>query len=96
MIKKIHLSEQETQVLSLDQEDPLDKEMVAHSSILAWEMSWTEEHWWATVHGVAEESDMISVQFSSVMSDSPWTEHTRPLCLSPTPRVYSNSCRLSW
>ena len=43
------------------------KEMVTHSSILAWEMSWTEEHWWATVYGVAEESDMISVQFSSVV-----------------------------
>ena len=34
---------QETWVLSLGQEDPLEKEMVAHSSILAWEISWTEE-----------------------------------------------------
>ena len=34
---------QETQVLSLGQEDPLEKGMVAHSSILAWEISWTEE-----------------------------------------------------
>ena len=34
---------QETRVLSLGQEDPLVKEMVAHSSILAWEISWTEE-----------------------------------------------------
>ena len=30
-------------VRSLDQEDPLDKEMATHSSILAWEISWTEE-----------------------------------------------------
>ena len=58
---------QETWVRSLGREDPLEKEMVTHSSILAWEMSWTEEHWWATVYGVAEESDMISVQFSSVV-----------------------------
>ena len=30
-------------VQSLDQEDPLEKEMAAHSSILAWEIPWTEE-----------------------------------------------------
>ena len=34
---------QETQVLSLGQEDPLEKEMTTHSSILAWEILWTEE-----------------------------------------------------
>ena len=30
-------------VLSLDQEDPLEKEIATHSSILAWEIPWTEE-----------------------------------------------------
>ena len=34
---------QEMQVQSLDQEDPLEKEMATHSSILAWEIPWTEE-----------------------------------------------------
>ena len=34
---------QETQVRSLGWEDPLEKEMVAHSSILAWEIPWTAE-----------------------------------------------------
>ena len=34
---------QETQVQSLDWEDPLEKEMATHSSILAWEIPWTEE-----------------------------------------------------
>ena len=34
---------QETQVQSLGQEDPLEKEMATHSSILAWEIPWTEE-----------------------------------------------------
>ena len=34
---------QETQVLSLNWEDPLKKEMVSHSSILAWKRPWTEE-----------------------------------------------------
>ena len=34
---------QETQVQSLDQEDPLEKGMATHSSVLAWEIPWTEE-----------------------------------------------------
>ena len=34
---------QETQVRSLDQEDPLEQGMVTHSSILAWTIPWTEE-----------------------------------------------------
>ena len=33
----------ETQVRSLGQEDPLEKGMATHSSILAWEIPWTEE-----------------------------------------------------
>ena len=32
--------------------------MATHSSILAWEISWTEEPGRLTVHGVAKESDM--------------------------------------
>ena len=34
---------QEIQVQSLGQEDPLEKEMAIYSSILAWEIPWTEE-----------------------------------------------------
>ena len=33
----------EIQVQSLGQEDPLEKEMAPHSSILAWRIPWTEE-----------------------------------------------------
>ena len=33
----------ETWVLSLGQEDSLEEEMATHSSILAWEIPWTEE-----------------------------------------------------
>ena len=33
----------ETWVQSLGQEDPLEKEMVTYSSILAWKIPWTEE-----------------------------------------------------
>ena len=34
---------QDTEVQSLGREDPLEKEMAIHSSILAWEIPWTEE-----------------------------------------------------
>ena len=34
---------QETRAQSLGQEDPLEKEMAIHSSILAWRIPWTEE-----------------------------------------------------
>ena len=34
---------QETRVQSLGWEDPLEKEMATHSSILAWKIPWTEE-----------------------------------------------------
>ena len=34
---------QKTQVRTLDQEDPLERNMATHSSILAWETPWTEE-----------------------------------------------------
>ena len=37
------LAVQETQVQSLGQEDPLEKGMATHSSILAWEIRGTEE-----------------------------------------------------
>ena len=34
---------QEMRVQSLGRKEPLEKEMAAHSSILAWEIPWTEE-----------------------------------------------------
>ena len=42
-VVKIHLPMQETQVLFLDGEDPLEMDMATHSSILAWKIPWTEE-----------------------------------------------------
>ena len=39
---RICLPMQETWVRSLNQEDPLEKEMAIHSSILAWRIPWTE------------------------------------------------------
>ena len=42
MVKNLPIM-QETWVRSLGWEDPLEKRMVTHSSILAWRMLWTEE-----------------------------------------------------
>ena len=45
MVKNLSVIQetQETQVQSLDGEDPLEEGMATHSSILAWEIPWTEE-----------------------------------------------------
>ena len=55
------LAMQETWVLSLGLEDPLEEGMATHSSILAWRIPWTEEpgglH---TVHGVAKNQTCLS------------------------------------
>ena len=52
---------QETCIRSLGQEDPLEKEMATHSSVLAWRIPWTEEpgglH---TVHEVAKSQTRLS------------------------------------
>ena len=40
-------------MLCLGQEDPLEKGMATHSSILAWRMPKDRGAWWATVRGVA-------------------------------------------
>ena len=50
----------ETQVRSLGREDPLEKEVATHSSILAWKIPWTEEPGRLTVHGVAKSQTGLS------------------------------------
>ena len=42
MVKNLPVM-QETQVSSLGQEDPLEKGMTTHSSVLAWKIQWTED-----------------------------------------------------
>ena len=53
MVKSL-LAMQETWVRYLDQEDPLEKEMATHSSILVWKILPAGRVWWATVHGVTK------------------------------------------
>ena len=45
---------QETWVLALGWEDPLEEGIATHSSTLAWRILKDREAWWATVHGVAK------------------------------------------
>ena len=42
----------ETWVQSLGREDPLEKDMATHSSILAWKIPWTEEPGWLQSMGL--------------------------------------------
>ena len=78
--------------------------MATHASIPAWRILKDRGVWWAIVRSCKESNtskqlSISSVQFScSVMSNSSRPhelQHARPLCPSPTPRVYSNSCPLS-
>ena len=50
----------ETWVRSLGWEDPLEKEMATHSSILAWRIPLEGGAWWATIHGVAKSRTRLS------------------------------------
>ena len=51
---------QETRGPSPGQEDPLEKGMATRSSILAWEVPWTEEPGGMTVPGVAKSPTQLS------------------------------------
>ena len=48
---------QETWVLFLGREDPMEKEMATHSSILAWRIPWTEEPTRLLLSMESQESD---------------------------------------
>ena len=72
---------QQMQVQPLGQEDPLEKELAAHSSILARKIPWTEE---------TGRLQSVVVQSLSHVSDSLQPhelQHARLPCPSPTPGV---------
>ena len=51
----------ETWLQSLGREDPLEKEMATHSSILAWRINPMDGGaWWATVHGITKSQTRLS------------------------------------
>ena len=83
---------QETQVQSLGQDDPPEKEMATHSSILAWSIPWTGT-WWAIIQGsqgVGHDWETIAWTIWTI-----WTIACQAP-LSTSSRVCSNSCSLSW
>ena len=51
---------QETQVQSLNGEDPLAEGMATHSSILAWRIPWTEDPGWLQSMGVTKNQTQLS------------------------------------
>ena len=67
---------QEMQVLSVGQEDPLEKEMATHSTQYSWlENPMDRGGWQATAHGVSE-SDTCD-----------WTQHIAPLAATVWKRI---------
>ena len=86
---------QKTRVRSLGQEDPLEKEMASHSSILAWEIPWTEEpgglqsmrlqrvgHDWATHNN----SNFYTA--AHYLSSLTWIDVGLSLCILPLPLAH--------
>ena len=68
---------QETQVWSLGQEDPLEKEIAIHSSILAWEIPWTEEPGRLQSMGLQRVGhDLATKQRQPQMMKRPWSLFT--------------------
>ena len=66
---------QETRVWSLGQEDPLEKGMATHSSILAWKIPWTEEPGWLQSMGSQIELDTtewLTWRLKAVRTKSDW------------------------
>ena len=57
---------QETQVRSLGQEDPLEKGMGTHSSILAWRIPWTEKPGGLQSRGSQESDNLRKTQGSQI------------------------------
>ena len=72
---------QENQVWSLGQEDPLEKGMATHSSVLAWRIPWTEESGRLQSMG-SQESDMT--ELLSMRMHTQTHTHTHTSLVVPT------------
>ena len=75
---------QESWVQSLAREDPLEKEMATHSSILAWRIPMDRGAPWATVHGVAKSRhDLVTKQLLLISLPFPQVSHVENLLYIP-------------
>ena len=61
MVKNLSMQETQNMVLTLNQEDPLEKEMATHSSNSCLEDSMGKGAWWPTVHGAAKSPTQLSI-----------------------------------
>ena len=76
---------QETRVWSLGQEDPLEKEVASHSSILTWENPWTEERSRTRLTEQKEFLNLTHIQKSYYWITfylNPWCPHFPPKLIS--------------
>ena len=64
MVKRLSAM-QETPVRSLGWEDPLEKEMAAHSSILAWKIPWTAEPGRLPSVGLQDTTEQLHFHFQT-------------------------------
>ena len=84
----------EDTVRSLDCEDPLEKEMATHSSVLAWEIPWMEEPGWLQSMGSQKVvHDLATKQQQKVEApeDEPWVHVT--LCGKSLPEKGDSTCK---
>ena len=70
--------QQEPQVWSLDQEDPLEKETATHSNFLAWRFPWTEEEEETIVHSILK--SQIWLKWLDTHTHTHTHTHTESLC----------------
>ena len=81
---------QQIQVRSLGWEDPLEKEMATHSSILAWRIPWTEKPGGLTLHGVSKtQIQLREIHTVHSRGDQPWVFFGRNDAEAETPVFWS-------
>ena len=74
-------AKQETWVESQGGEDPLEKEIATHSSILAWEIPWTEES--GELQSMASQRVKHSLATEQQQQQDVWLWNRKEKCLSP-------------
>ena len=78
----------EIQVWSLDQEDPWEKGMATHSSIIAWRIPWTQEP--GGLQFLGSQSQTVATHSSTLAWKIPWTEQPARLQSMGSQRVGHN------